>query len=87
MSTTKQRIPLDLKKQILDRVKTSGKSVKEIAQDHGISIKSIYTWLSNETNGTTGKNILKLERENKELKQIIGELTVKLGTQQKKGWR
>ena len=87
MSKTKQRIPQDIKKQILERVKTSGKSVKEIAEEHGISIKSIYTWLSNETNGISGKSVLKLERENKELKQIIGELTVQLGTQQKRGWR
>lgn len=86
MSNVKKRVPSDIKKQILERVKTSGKSVREIAEEHGISDKCIYTWLRSETLGSSGKNMLKLERENKELKQIIGELTVKLG-QLKRGWR
>lgn len=75
MSNTKKRIPPDIKKQILERVKAGGKSIKEIAEEHGISVKSIYTWLDKETIGSSGKNMLKLERENRELKQIIGELT------------
>ena len=84
MSNTKHSVPLDIKKQILERVKTSGKSVKEIAEEHGISTKNIYRWLGEETAGSRG--VLRLERENRELKQIIGELTVQLG-QQKRGWR
>ena len=87
MSNTKHRLPPDVKKQILERVKTSGKSVKEIADEHGISVKSIYTWLGKETSGSSDKSILKLEKENRELKQIIGELTVQLGVGQKRGWR
>lgn len=87
MSNTKKRVPADIKKQILERVKTSGKSIKEIADEHGISTGSIYAWLGTEAGGTPDKNILKLEKENRELKQIIGELAVQLGVGQKKGWQ
>jgi len=45
MSNKKHSIPKDLKNQILERVKTSGKSIKEIAVEHGISAACIYTWL------------------------------------------
>jgi transposase-like protein len=84
MSNTKHKIPKDLKNQILERVKTSGKSIKEIANEHGISTNSIYTWLKDGVTGTTSKELIKLTKENRELKQIIGELTVALGTAQKK---
>lgn len=88
MSTKKQnKVPHDLKIQILDRVKTSGKTVKEIASEHGISTVTIYTWLKEGVTGVVSKDLLRLEKENKELKQIIGELTVQLGAGQKRGWR
>ena len=87
MSNKKHRIPIDLKNQILERVKTSGKSIKEIAIEHGISTNCIYLWLKEGVTGTTSRDLIKLEKENRELKQIIGELTVQLGVGQKKGWR
>jgi len=87
MSNTKHKVPKDLKNQILERVKTSGKSIKEIASEHGLSTTCIYTWLKDGVNGTTSKEMIKLEKENRELKQIIGELTIQLGVGQKKGWR
>jgi transposase-like protein len=87
MSNTKFRVSRDLKNQILERVKTSGKTIKEISEEHGISKTTIYEWLKNGVEGTTNKEIIKLVKENKELKQIIGELTVQLGVGQKKGWR
>lgn len=87
MSNTKHKVPKDLRNQILERVKTSGKSIKEIASEHGLSTTCIYTWLKDGVTGTTSKEMIKLEKENRELKQIIGELTVQLGVGQKKGWR
>lgn len=87
MSNTKHRVSRDLKNQILERIKTSGKSIKEVSEEHGISKTTIYEWLKKGVDGTTTKEILKLTKENKELKQIIGELTVQLGVGQKKGWR
>jgi transposase-like protein len=87
MSNTKKKVPLDLKNQILERVKTSGKSIKEIADEHGITATCIYTWLKDGVTGASSRDMIKLEKENRELKQIIGELTVQLGVGQKKGWR
>jgi transposase-like protein len=84
MSKKQHSVPKDLKIQILDRVKNSGKTIKEIANEHGISSVTIYAWLKEGVVGVTSREVLKLEKENKELKQIIGELTVQLGTSQKK---
>ena len=87
MSNKIHKVPRDLKIQILERVKTSGKSIKEIADEHGLSPTCIYTWLKEGVTGTSSKELFKLVKENRELKQMIGELTVQLGVGQKKGWR
>ena len=87
MSKKQHKVPRDLKIQILERVKTSGKSIKEIADEHGLTPTCIYTWLKEGVTGVTSGEVLKLEKENRELKQIIGELTVQLGVGQKRGWR
>lgn len=87
MSNKIHKVPKDLKNQILERVKTSGKSIKEIAEEHGISPTCIYSWLKENVGGTSSKEMIKLIKENKELKQIIGELTVQMGIGQKRGWR
>lgn len=87
MSQKQHKVPRDLKIQILDRVKSSGKTIKEIATEHGISTGTIYSWLKEGVVGTTSREVIKLEKENRELKQIIGELTIQLGVGQKKGWR
>ena len=75
---------MDLRNQILERVKTSGKSIAQISEEHGIGKTTIYEWLRESTGEAPQRNIIKLEKENKELKQIIGELTVQLGIAQKK---
>lgn len=87
MSTPYNKVSKDLKNQILERVKTSGKSIAEISQEHGIGKTTIYEWLRESTGEAPARDIIKLTKENKELKQIIGELTVQMGRQQKKGWQ
>lgn len=84
MSTPHNKVSKDLKNQILERVRTSGKSIAEISQEHGIGKTTIYEWLRESTGEAPQRDIIKLTKENKELKQIIGELTVQLGTAQKK---
>lgn len=86
MSKPYNKISMDLRNQILDRIRTTGKSIKEISEEHGIGKTTIYDWLRESTSGTPQRDLIKLEKENKELKQIIGELTVQMGRQQKKGW-
>jgi len=84
MSTPYNKVSKDIRNQILERVKTSGKSIAEISQEHGIGKTTIYEWLRESTGEAPARDIIKLTKENKELKQIIGELTVQLGIAQKK---
>jgi len=84
MSIPHNKVSLDLRNQILERVKTSGKSIAEISEEHGIGKTTIYEWLRESTGEIPSRNLIKLEKENRELKQIIGELTVQLGIAQKK---
>jgi transposase-like protein len=84
MSSPHNKISIDLRNQILERVKTSGKSIAEISQEHGIGKTTIYEWLRESTGETPARDLTRIVKENRELKQIIGELTVQLGTLQKK---
>jgi transposase-like protein len=86
MGTPHNKVSKDLRNQILERVRASGKSIAEISHEHGIGKTTIYEWLRESTGEAPARDIIKLEKENKELKQIIGELTVQMGRQQKKGW-
>jgi transposase-like protein len=69
-------IPKEIKEQILKRIKEEGISVRTAAEEHGISTKTIYNWMRSKT-VTEGSllELSRLKRENKELLEIIGELT------------
>ena len=69
-------IPKEIKEQILKRIKEEGITVSQAAVDAGISAKTIYNWMRSKTL-TDGSvlEISRLKRENKELLEIIGELT------------
>lgn len=78
-------ISADVKRQIMDRVKEGGKSISEIAQEHGISNRTIYGWLSKgATAAPTWVEVNKLKRENAALKELIGKLTYDMTVAQKK---
>jgi transposase-like protein len=85
---TKQgyRISKEIKEQILGRIKNDGVSVSEAAEDHGISVQTIYKWL-----GSTARSSVsllehnKLKKENERLKQLLGEITLKLSFGEKRG--
>jgi transposase-like protein len=69
-------IPKEIKEQILKRIKEEGITAQQAAAEHGISRRTIYNWLRSKT--LTDGSILeisRLKRENKELLEIIGELT------------
>lgn len=80
------KISSEIKEQIINRIKNEGVSVTEAAKDHGVSPGTIYNWL-----GTKAKGVVsllahnKLKKENDQLKQIIGEITLMLSEEQKKG--
>lgn len=85
MPSKTHKIPSDLKKQIIDRVKQGEISVSQIAEEHGISVNTIYGWLSKgATAAPSWKEIAKLKKENQALLEIVGRLTVKLTNAEKK---
>jgi len=80
-------VPKDVKEYILKRVKDSGRSVSEIATEHGIAKSAIYKWLRDETiGGSTDPQFLRLQKENQILKQLVAELSLKIREGEKKGW-
>jgi transposase-like protein len=56
----------------------AGGRVIELAKQYGVSDKSIYTWLHQDTSEEVVSVLKynKLKRENQELKRLIGELTL-----------
>lgn len=87
MTTLKKgfRVAKDVKEQILKRVREEGVPVSQAAQEHGVSDKAIYTWLTKGATGNpTWSEIAKLKRENKVLRELVGAMTLKLSETQKK---
>jgi transposase-like protein len=79
------RIAAEVKADIIRRVKEEGVSVSQAAKDHGISTATIYTWLGTGASGSPSwSEFSRLEKQNRELLEVIGELTVKLSAAQKK---
>lgn len=84
----RKTIPKEIKDEVLGKIK-SGEKVAALAEQYGISAKTIYTWLSREA-GPDSVSVLKynkLRRENEELKRLIGELAldVSLGKKNRVG--
>ena len=80
------RIEKEIKDEILNKIKNDGLSVMDAAKQYGISDKTIYNWLGTKATGTV--SLLehnKLKKENVQLKQIIGDLTIKMSVEAKKG--
>lgn len=64
-----KRFPVELKEQVIQRVRNEGISGAQAARDHGIPTSTVYSWLSAKLK--IPSNILqinKLKRENAELK-------------------
>ena len=72
-------IPKEIKEQVLKRIKEEGVTVSQAATDAGISGKTIYNWMRNKTlSDGSILEISRLKRENRELSEIIGRLTLNL---------
>lgn len=89
MPKTRHVIRPDVKAQILKRLKEEGIPVARLADEHGISTKTIYGWLSR---GMTNKEpsllaYAKLRKENQALKELVGNLTFMLEAEKKKTTR
>jgi len=68
--------PKELKEEIIGKIKTEGITAVEAAKRYGIDANNIYRWVSDGVGGTRGNvwEMNRLKRENRELKQIIGEM-------------
>lgn len=81
----KHKVAREVREQILNRIKNDGVSISQAAADHGVAEKTIYGWLRKKVEGQpTLSDMLKLKRENLALKELVGEITLKLSETQKK---
>jgi transposase-like protein len=80
----KQRIAPDVKEQIINRIKNDGVTVAQASTDHGVSENTIYGWIAKKVDGVSQSDIIRLKRENDQLKMLLGEITLKLSETQKK---
>lgn len=77
-------IALEVKNEIIAKVK-SGEKVAALSKQYGVSEQTIYSWLKQKVEGNV--SVLehnKLKKENEQLKQIIGVLTLELEKTKKK---
>jgi transposase-like protein len=81
----KHKISPEVKEQIINRIKNEGITVIQASKDHGVNENTIYTWISKKVEGQpTLTEVLKLKKENDELKRLVGDITLKLSETQKK---
>ena len=84
MSNVKHVAP-DLKAQIINRIKNDGISVAQAAKDHGIHETTIYGWIAQKVEGQPSfSELIRLKKENRQLFELVGEMTLKLSEAQKK---
>ena len=81
----KHRIAPELKEQIINRIKNDGVSVVQAAKEHGVNENTIYNWIAKKTDEQVSlSDYIRLKRENQQLFQLLGEITLKLSETQKK---
>lgn len=79
------RVSLEVKEQIISRIKNDGVTIVQAAEEHGISKSTIQTWITRGVEGQpTLSEVIRLKRENAQLLQLVGEITLKLSETQKK---
>jgi len=78
-------ISADVKRQILDRIKEGGVSISQIAEEHGISNRTIYGWLSKgASSAPSWLELNRLKRENTALKELLGRVMLETELSKKK---
>jgi len=88
MAKKKFRISREIKEETINRIKNNGISVAQAAEEVGVANATIYSWLGNKAKGSVSLLVHnKLKKENDELKRLIGELTIRMSTEAKKGSR
>jgi transposase-like protein len=81
----KHRVTAEVKAEIIRRVKEEGIPIKQAAEEHGITDSAIYKWLGRGIEGAPSfGEFSRVNKQNRELLQIVGEMTLKLSEAQKK---
>jgi transposase-like protein len=79
------RTPPDVKADIIRRIKEEGITVAQAAKDHGIHETTIYGWIGAGAQGAPSwSEFIKLQKQNRELLALVGEITLQLSVTQKK---
>ena len=74
-----KRINEEIRQKIINKIRDEGLSVPKAAQEFGISPNAIYGWIGAKARGEPSiLELSKLKKENAELKQIIGGLTLNM---------
>ena len=77
------KIAAEIKEQILSRVK-EGVAVSRLAEEHGVSNRTIYGWLSKKSLSVpSALEFGRLKRERDELLKMVGKLTLELAKEKK----
>jgi transposase-like protein len=80
----KSIVAKEVKEEILSKVK-SGEPVSSLAKQYGVSDKAIYNWLkAKATNKVGWLEFAKLKKENQELREIVGILTLEIKKSKKR---
>lgn len=70
-------IPKEIREEVVAKAKL-GEKIAQLAQTYGISSKTIYGWLTKNSDEESVSIVKynKLKRENEELKRLVGEVTL-----------
>jgi len=80
----KNAIATEVKEEILAKVK-AGEPVLGLSKQYGVSDKTIYSWIRNKTtNKTSWLERAKLKKENQQLNEIIGVLSLEVEKSKKR---
>lgn len=79
------RVAKEVKAEIVRKVKEEGISVSQAAKDAGVHETTVYGWLgAGATSAPSWGEFSRLQKQNKELFEVIGELTIQLSQAKKK---
>lgn len=67
----------------------SGRTVKEVAEEYGLKVKTVYNWVAStaQSTGVNVNEISRLKRENELLKSIIGKFVYEDELKKKRGFK
>lgn len=85
MGKLTHKVAPEVKADIIRRIKEEGVPVAQAAKDHGIHESTIYNWLGAGVRGAPSwSDVVRVQKQNRELLALVGELTLRLSEGQKK---